>query len=69
MMSLTGLQAAFLTDMVVSLAFGVLFATAVTLLLVPALIGIGHDITVGRRAMWSWYKQSWAERGAVVAGE
>jgi multidrug efflux pump subunit AcrB len=69
MMSLTGLQAAFLTDMVVSLAFGVLFATAVTLLLVPSLIGIGHDFTVRRRALWAWYKQSWSDKPVVVAGE
>jgi multidrug efflux pump subunit AcrB len=69
MMNLTGLQAAFLNDMVVSLAFGVLFATAVTLLLVPSLIGIGHDITEKRRALWGWYKQSWAKPDMAAAGE
>lgn len=68
MMNLSGLQAAFLVDMVVSLAFGVLFATFVTLLMVPALIGIGHDLTEKRRWLWAGYKRAWT-KGEVVAGE
>ena len=47
-MSETSVQAQFLIPMVTSLAFGVLFATGVTLLLVPALYLIGDD--VGRLA-------------------
>jgi multidrug efflux pump subunit AcrB len=41
------LQAQFLIPMAVSLAFGVLFATAITLLLVPVLYAIYQDATVG----------------------
>ena len=42
-MSETSVQAQFLIPMVTSLAFGVLFATGVTLLLVPALYLIAED--------------------------
>jgi multidrug efflux pump subunit AcrB len=69
MMNLSGLQAAFLVDMVVSLAFGVLFATTVTLILVPSLIGIGHDFTEKRRLLWSKYKATWGRPEVTVAGE
>ena len=41
----SSLQARFLTPMVVSLAFGVLFATIITLILVPALYIILIDLT------------------------
>ena len=44
-MSETSVQAQFLIPMVTSLAFGVLFATGVTLLLVPALFLIADDIS------------------------
>jgi multidrug efflux pump subunit AcrB len=43
-MSETSLQAQFLIPMVTSLAFGVLFATGVTLLLVPSLYLLGEQI-------------------------
>jgi multidrug efflux pump subunit AcrB len=43
-MSETSVQAQFLIPMVTSLAFGVLFATGVTLVLVPALYLIGDDV-------------------------
>ncbi|WP_404305966.1 efflux RND transporter permease subunit [Neorhodopirellula lusitana] len=48
-------QAQFLIPMAVSLAFGVLFATAITLYLVPCAILAGDDI--GKRLKWamSWY--------------
>ena len=42
-MSETSVQAQFLIPMVTSLAFGVLFATGVTLILVPALYLIAED--------------------------
>ena len=42
-MSETSVQAQFLLPTVISLAFGVLFSTAVTLILVPALYLIGHQ--------------------------
>ena len=41
----TSVQAQFLIPMVTSLAFGVLFATGVTLVLVPALYLMGEDMT------------------------
>jgi len=42
-MSETSVQAQFLIPMVTSLAFGVLFATGVTLILVPTLYLIAED--------------------------
>ncbi len=45
-MSETSVQAQFLIPMVTSLAFGVLFATGVTLILVPALYLIGDDVVM-----------------------
>ncbi|GIR71347.1 MAG: hypothetical protein CM15mP74_25980 [Halieaceae bacterium] len=43
-MSETSVQAQFLIPMVTSLSFGVLFATGVTLILVPALYLIAEDL-------------------------
>jgi multidrug efflux pump subunit AcrB len=40
----TSVQAQFLIPMVVSLSFGVMFATGVTLVLVPALYLLGDDL-------------------------
>ena len=40
----TALQAQFVKPMAISVAFGVLFATAVTLVLVPVLYFVGRDI-------------------------
>ena len=44
-MSETSVQAQFLIPMVISLAFGVLFATGVTLLLVPCLYLLGEQVS------------------------
>ena len=44
------MQAAFFVPMAVSLAFGVLFATFITLLLVPIAYAILDDL---RRLLWS----------------
>ena len=49
-MSETSVQAQFLIPMVTSLAFGVLFATGVTLVLVPALYLIAEDISAWKGA-------------------
>ena len=46
----TSLQAQFLIPMVISLSFGVLFATSVTLILVPSLYLLGTKI--GARMQW-----------------
>ncbi len=53
----TSTQAEFLKPMVVALAFGVLFDFFLTLMLVPALYGIGVDITRFFRGLWSGEKQ------------
>jgi multidrug efflux pump subunit AcrB len=50
-------QAAFLQPIVVSLAFGVMIAFFVTLLMVPALYGIGIDIKNGRTRLFNRIKR------------
>ncbi len=49
------LQAQFLIPMAVSLAFGVMFATAVTLYLVPCSLLAGQDVRNVVAAIWRWY--------------
>ena len=53
----TSTQAEFLKPMVVALAFGVLFDFFLTLMLVPALYGIGVDISRFFRGLWRGEKQ------------
>ena len=53
----TSSQAEFLKPMVVALAFGVLFDFFLTLMLVPAMYGIGVDITRLFRGLWRGEKQ------------
>lgn len=53
----TSPQAEFLKPMVVALAFGVLFDFFLTLMLVPAMYGIGVDITRFFRGLWTGVKQ------------
>ena len=53
----TSVQAQFLKPMVVALAFGVLFDFFLTLMLVPAMYGIGVDITRFFRGLWRGEKQ------------
>jgi len=50
-------QAEFLKPMIVALAFGVLFDFFLTLMLVPALYGIGIDIKRGVKRLWTGQKQ------------
>lgn len=50
-------QAQFLKPMVVALAFGVLFDFFLTLMLVPALYGIGVDISRVFKGLWTGVKQ------------
>ncbi|CEO41176.1 efflux RND transporter permease subunit [Photobacterium kishitanii] len=53
----TSLQAQIVIPMATSLAFGILFATVVTLVLVPALYLILHDIKRGyRRLLHYWWR-------------
>ncbi len=53
----TSTQAQFLKPMVVALAFGVLFDFFLTLMLVPAMYGIGVDISRFSRGIWRGEKQ------------
>jgi len=53
----TSAQAEFLKPMVVALAFGVLFDFFLTLMLVPALYGIGVDIRRIARSIWTGQSQ------------
>lgn len=63
MMLERSLQAQFLKPTVIALAFGVLFATFVTLLLVPALYTIGDDLRRGAERSSSWLKQTYGRPG------
>lgn len=49
-------QAQFLIPMAVSLGFGILFATAVTLILVPVNYLLLDDFLRAARGGWNWYK-------------
>ena len=51
------LQAQFLIPMAVSLAYGVLFATVITLLLIPCVLVVADDIRVGWRRFVAWYRK------------
>ena len=57
MMAETSTQAEFLKPMVVALGFAVLFALALTLILVPAMYAIGVDIARFFRMVWTGQKQ------------
>jgi multidrug efflux pump subunit AcrB len=54
----TSTQSQFLKPMVVALAFGVLFDFFLTLMLVPALYGIGVDIGRFFKGLWTGVKQA-----------
>ncbi|MBM3824914.1 MAG: efflux RND transporter permease subunit [Verrucomicrobia bacterium] len=49
------LEAQFLIPMAVSMGFGILFTTAITLFLVPCSLLAGADIKERVSAAWSWY--------------
>ncbi|HCQ39567.1 MAG TPA: RND transporter permease, partial [Verrucomicrobiales bacterium] len=49
------LQAQFLIPMAVSLAYGVLFATGITLLLIPCVLVVADDLKSALRKFSSWY--------------
>ena len=54
----TSTQSEFLKPMVVALAFGVLFDFFLTLMLVPAMYGIGVDISRFCKGLWTGVKQA-----------
>ncbi|MGB7329051.1 MAG: efflux RND transporter permease subunit [Rubripirellula sp.] len=60
------IQAQFLIPMAVSLAFGVLFATAITLYMVPCVVLIGSDVSRYVKASARWY---WSPLGDRTTGE
>ena len=51
------LQAQFLIPMAVSLAYGVLFATGITLFLIPCVLLAAEDLKNLCRNFFSWYKR------------
>jgi multidrug efflux pump subunit AcrB len=55
-------QGQFLIPMAVSLAFGILFATFITLFLVPATYHVGEDIRSQIRRSWHWFVRPWTAR-------
>ncbi len=65
MMAERSTQAQFLKPTVVALAFGVIFATFVTLLMVPALYGVGVDIARLARRWWTGEPQPLLGQGAT----
>lgn len=55
MLSVKATTAQFLIPMGISLAYGILFATFITLLLVPVIILIVEDLSRGLSKLWQWY--------------
>lgn len=58
------LQAQFLIPMAVSLAFGVLFATGITLFLIPCVLLAADDLGRALKRFWSWYAQPFRKASA-----
>lgn len=52
----TSVQAQFLKPMAVSVGFGVLFATSITLLLLPMILLIADDFSKATRNSWNYWK-------------
>jgi len=57
----SSLQAQFLIPMAVSLGFGILFATIITLYLVPSTYLAGEDIIARLKSAWQWYRKPFTE--------
>jgi multidrug efflux pump subunit AcrB len=51
------LQAQLLIPMATSLAFGILFATGITLFLIPATYVAAEDVAAHLRRAWAWYRR------------
>ena len=60
------IQAQFLIPMAVSLAFGILFATVITLYLIPAAYLINEDIVAHLRRAWAWYRSPFRDEEAPL---
>ncbi len=65
----TSLQAQFLIPMAISIAFGVLFATLISLVLVPATYNILDDLLVQSRNLMRLFSQDSGGHELSVAGE
>ncbi len=63
------IQAQFLIPMAVSLGFGILFATTITLYLIPSAYQISTDLRGLVRRARDWYLSPFAARAAVAVGE
>ena len=63
------IQAKFLIPMAVSLAFGVLFATGVTLFLVPCAVLAGDDMTRAFRSFSAWYTKPFKSPQTTTDGQ
>ncbi|MEO1970723.1 MAG: efflux RND transporter permease subunit [Pirellulaceae bacterium] len=61
------LQAQFLIPMAVSLAFGVLFATVITLYLIPCALLLGQDIAIALKRIADWYKVPFVKQRKLLA--
>jgi Cu/Ag efflux pump CusA len=55
------IHAQFLKPMAVSLGFGILFATAITLLLIPTAYLALEDLKGLFRSLWRWYAKPFKE--------
>ncbi len=66
------LQAQFLKPMATSLGFGIIFATAITLLLVPSIYMLLEDFVGLIRGMWNWWRKpaapdsSWKKESETI---
>ena len=57
------IQAQFLIPMAVSLGFGVLFATGITLILVPCTLRLGDDLGRFLTESWDWFRAPFGSSG------
>ncbi len=62
------LQAQLLIPMATSLAFGILFATAITLFLIPASYLAAEDLVGHLKRGWTWYKRPFRRNDALPTG-
>ena len=60
----SSLQAQFLIPMAVSLAFGVLFATGITLFLIPCVLLAADDVGRALKRFWFWYVRPFRKAAA-----
>jgi len=55
----TSLQAQFLIPMATTLVFGLAVTTALVLFVVPATLGVGHDLSAVFRGLWGFARRLW----------